>query len=115
MTTIRRVAFIGVPSRDAERARTFYREVLGLRPDEHGQYESWAGGTCLGIWEPEKVGMPFVAQQGSPVALGVADVAPTRPELEPKGVEFAGGDLDTGVCHIAFFSDSDGTVLMLHP
>jgi catechol 2,3-dioxygenase-like lactoylglutathione lyase family enzyme len=102
MTAIRRVDFIGVPSRDAERARTFYRDVLGLRPDEHGQYESWAGDTCLGIWEPEKVGRPFVAQKGNPLALGVDDV------------EFHGDILDTGVCHMAFFSDPDGNDLMLH-
>jgi catechol 2,3-dioxygenase-like lactoylglutathione lyase family enzyme len=114
MTAIRRVDFIGVPSRDAERARTFYRDVLGLRPDEHGQYESWAGATCLGIWEPEKVGMPFVAQKGNPLALGVDDVSATRAALEAKGVEFYGGILDTGVCHMAFFSDPDGNDLMLH-
>jgi catechol 2,3-dioxygenase-like lactoylglutathione lyase family enzyme len=114
MTAIRRLDFIGVPSRDAERARTFYRDVLGLRPDEHGQYENWAGDTCLGIWEPEKVGMPFVAQKGNPLALGVDDVAATRTALEAKGVEFHGGILDTGVCHMAFFSDPDGNDLMLH-
>jgi hypothetical protein len=35
-------------------------------PDEHGAYEQWAGDTCFGIWEPEKVRMPFVAQKGNP-------------------------------------------------
>jgi catechol 2,3-dioxygenase-like lactoylglutathione lyase family enzyme len=114
MTAIRRVDFIGVPSRDADRARTFYRDVLGLRPDEHAEYESWAGDTCVGIWEPENVGMPFVAQQGNPLALGVDDVPATRAALEAKGVEFHGDILDTGVCHMAFFSDPDGNDLMLH-
>jgi catechol 2,3-dioxygenase-like lactoylglutathione lyase family enzyme len=114
MTAIRRVDFIGVPSRDADRARSFYRDVLGLRPDQHAEYESWAGDTCVGIWEPENVGMPFVAQKGNPLALGVDDVAATRAALEAKGVEFHGGILDTGVCHMAFFSDPDGNDLMLH-
>lgn len=36
------------------------------------------------------------------------------PELEAKGVSFAGDILDTGVCHMAFFTDPDGNDLMLH-
>ena len=63
---INRLDFMGVPSQDAERARSFYRDVLFLRADGHGVYEQWAGATCFGIWEPEKVGMPFVAQKGNP-------------------------------------------------
>jgi catechol 2,3-dioxygenase-like lactoylglutathione lyase family enzyme len=114
MSLIQRVDFIGVPSRDAERARTFYRDVLGLRPDEKAEYEQWAGDTCLGIWEPERVGMQFVAQKGNPLPLGVADVARAREELEAKGVRFFGDTLDTGVCHMAFFNDPDGNDLMLH-
>ena len=42
---INRLDFIGVPSQDADRARRFYRDTLGLRPDEHGDYEQWAGDT----------------------------------------------------------------------
>ena len=30
-------------------------------------------------------------------------------ELEAKGVEFDGETFDTGVCHMAFFRDPDGT------
>jgi hypothetical protein len=40
--------------------------------------------------------------------------AAMRAELESRGVEFAGGTLDTGVCHFAFFEDPDGNRLMLH-
>ncbi|MEA2282189.1 MAG: hypothetical protein QOK21_2796, partial [Solirubrobacteraceae bacterium] len=40
--------FIGIPSRDAERARSFYIDTLGLRPDEHGRFEVWIGDTCFG-------------------------------------------------------------------
>ena len=72
------------------------------------------GNTCFGIWEPEKFGMAFVAQKGNPWPLGCDDVVATRAELEAKGVEFAGDILDTGVCHMAFFSDPDGNDLMLH-
>src|SRR4051794_33002098 len=54
MPVIERLDFLGVPTQDPERSRAFYRDVLGLRPDEHAQWEQWAGDTCFGIWEPEK-------------------------------------------------------------
>jgi catechol 2,3-dioxygenase-like lactoylglutathione lyase family enzyme len=108
------VDFIGVPSKDPDRARAFYQETMGLRPDANARYESWAGSTCFAVWEPERIGMPFVAQTGNPWALACDDVAATRAELEAKGVVFAGETLDTGVCHMAFFSDPDGNDLMLH-
>lgn len=113
-TMITKLDFIPIPSQDPDRSRSFYRDTLGLRPDEHGEYEQWAGNTCFGIWEPERLGMPFVAQKGNHWALGCDDVAATRSELEAKGVQFQGGVLDTGVCHMAFFSDPDGNDLMLH-
>ena len=37
-----------------------------------------------------------------------------RAELEARRVVFAGDTLDTGVCHMAFFTDPDGNDLMLH-
>src|SRR5439155_16080010 len=48
--------FVAVPSQDAERTRAFYVDTLGLRPDEHARFEFWAGDTCFGIWEPDKMG-----------------------------------------------------------
>jgi len=87
---------------------------LGLRADEHAQFEFWVGETCLGIWEPEKQGMPFAPQKNGHLALHVDDVAAAREELEAKGVKFMGDTLDTGVCHMAFFNDPDGNDLMLH-
>jgi predicted enzyme related to lactoylglutathione lyase len=46
--------------------------------------------------------------------LHVDDVPAARKELEAKGVEFAGETFDTGVCHMALFTDPDGNDLMLH-
>jgi catechol 2,3-dioxygenase-like lactoylglutathione lyase family enzyme len=111
---IEKLDFVAIPSRDAERSRRFYGEVLGLRADAHGKYEFWAGDTCVAIWEPERFGAPFVAQKNGHLALHVADVAQARAELEANGVEFAGETLDTGVCKMAFFADPDGNDLMLH-
>jgi catechol 2,3-dioxygenase-like lactoylglutathione lyase family enzyme len=111
---ITKADFIAIPSQDAERSRTFYQDTLGLRPDENGRFESWAGNTCFSIWEPEKLGMTFAPQKNAHPALHVDDVAAARGELEAKGVEFFGEILDTGVCHMAFFTDPDGNDLMLH-
>jgi catechol 2,3-dioxygenase-like lactoylglutathione lyase family enzyme len=106
--------FVGIPSQDAERSRTFYVETLGLRPDERSRFEFWVGDTCFGIWEPGRFGMPFAPQKNAHPALYVDDVAAARAELEAKGIEFAGEIMDTGVCHMAFFTDPDGNDLMLH-
>jgi catechol 2,3-dioxygenase-like lactoylglutathione lyase family enzyme len=106
--------FIAVPSTDPERSRAFYVDTLGLRPDEHAQFEFWVGDTCFGIWEPARLGMSFAPQKNGHLALHVDDVAAAREALEAKGVEFTGDTLDTGVCHMALFTDPDGNDLMLH-
>lgn len=111
---ITKTDFIGVPSQDAERSRAFYVETLGLRPDDNAHFEFWVGDTCFGIWEPEKMGIAFASQKNAHPALHVDDVAAARAELEAKGVEFFGEIMDTGVCHMALFTDPDGNDLMLH-
>jgi catechol 2,3-dioxygenase-like lactoylglutathione lyase family enzyme len=111
---ITKLDFVGIPSRDAERSRSFYLDTLGLRPDDKGRFEFWVGGTCFGIWEPARMGMEFAPQKLAHLALHVDDVAAARAELEAKGVTFAGETFDSGVCHMAFFSDPDGNDLMLH-
>jgi len=111
---ITKLDFVGIPSTDAERSRSFYIGTLGLRPDPNGRFEAWVGETCFGIWEPAKFGMEFAPQKNAHPALHVDDVGAARTELEAKGVEFTGDILDTGVCHMAFFTDPDGNDLMLH-
>ena len=108
---VEKTDFVAVPTRDPERARRFYGETLGLRPDEHAQYEFWAGGTCLAIWQPRAEFRPSVF---SPVALRVPDVTEARAELERRGVTFVGETMDTGACQMAIFEDPDGNHLMLH-
>jgi predicted enzyme related to lactoylglutathione lyase len=111
---ITKLDFVAIPSQDAARLRSFYADTLRLRPDPNGQFEFWAGETCLGIWEPAQVGMPFAPQKNGHLALHVDDVAAARAELERKGVSFVGETIDTGVCHMALFTDPDGNDLMLH-
>jgi catechol 2,3-dioxygenase-like lactoylglutathione lyase family enzyme len=108
------VDFVAVPSTDWRRSRAFYVDTLGLRPDDTGQAEFWIGNTCFGIYQPADFGMEFAPQTTAHIAMHVEDVAAARAELEAKGVVFQGDTFDTGVCHMAFFSDPDGNNLMLH-
>jgi catechol 2,3-dioxygenase-like lactoylglutathione lyase family enzyme len=111
---ITKLDFVAIPSTDAERTRAFYVETLGLRPDDKARFEFWVGQTCCGIWEPARLGVAFAPQKLGHLALHVDDVAGARSDLEARGVQFAGETFDTGVCHMAFFTDPDGNDLMLH-
>ena len=111
---ISKVDAVGIPSTDWERSQRFYVETLGLRRDENAKGEFWVGDTCFAIWMPGQFGEEFVPQHNSIALLQVDDVAAARAELEAQGVAFEGEIFDTGVCHMAFFSDPGGNKLMLH-
>ena len=68
----------------------------------------------LSIWRPEAYGQPFQPVQGGQIALSVPDVKVAREALEAKGVVFHEDTMDTSVCHMAFFNDTEGNALMLH-
>jgi catechol 2,3-dioxygenase-like lactoylglutathione lyase family enzyme len=111
---ISKVDVVGIPSTDGERSRRFYVETLGLRPDDNSWNEFWVGETCFAIWYPEQFGVEYQPQANSIVLLQVDDVPAARAELEAKGVTFHGETFDTGVCHMANFTDPDGNPLTLH-
>jgi catechol 2,3-dioxygenase-like lactoylglutathione lyase family enzyme len=107
------IDFISIPTRDKARAVAWYRDVLGLTESKVTEGEVEASNVTLSFWEPEREQLAFVANEAG-FAPRVADVAATRAELEARGVEFAGETFDTGVCHMALFTDPDGNDLMLH-
>jgi catechol 2,3-dioxygenase-like lactoylglutathione lyase family enzyme len=113
-SAISKVDVVGIPSSDPERSRQFYVETLGLRPDDNARHEFWVGDTCFAIWTPAWFGVEYQPQANSIVLLHVDDVASARAELEANGVEFHGETFDTGVCHMANFTDPDGNPLTLH-
>ena len=112
---VERTDFVSVPVEDMERAKRFYSETLGIRSpnldDAWPEFET--GNVSLYLVNPAAIGGEF-KPHNSHIALRVPDVAATRGALEAKGVEFEGEILDTGVCHMAFFRDSEGNALMLH-
>ena len=86
--------------------------------DEWPEYET--GNVTLITSTPEQKGDEREAFAGGyepefAVALRVPDVAASMYRLRSVGVECAFPEVyDTGVCHMAFFSDPDGNALILH-
>lgn len=114
---VTRVDYIRVPVDDIDAARRFYGDVLGLPRNEHLDHEDWvefeASNVTLAVMTPETHDSEFVALPPATIALGVADVAAAKAELEAKGLDV--GELwDSGVCRGAGFSDPAGNRFLLH-
>ncbi len=111
------VDFVALPTHDLEAAVDFYGNMLGLRrsvykPERHfAEFET--DNLTLNIMDAEAMGLEHVTYRNA-LALHVDDVAEARARLEARGVTFVMDTFDTGVCHMAFFSDPDGNSLMLH-
>ena len=109
---VERVDFINIATRDAERSRAWYRDMLGLSPDPKNPDELTAGQVTLTFWNPEQEGLEFSPSIAG-FAARVEDVDAARAELEAKGVEFVGAG-DTGVCKMAVCVDPDRNAVILH-
>jgi catechol 2,3-dioxygenase-like lactoylglutathione lyase family enzyme len=113
---VERTDFIGVNVRDRAKASEFYGG-LGLKPNpkaspEWPEFEADNVGVVLSTPE-QKGGSEYAPEYG--IALRVADVGRTMERLQRAGVTFEFPEpYDSGVCQMAFFSDPDGNVLMLH-
>ena len=108
--------FVSLPVTDMERATAWYRDTLGLEQTDTGGFPEFRLGdnAFLYLLSMEAIGSQFTAPHTAAMALRVADVEAARAELQSRGVEFVGETFDTGVCHMASFTDPDGNVLMLH-
>src|SRR5688500_4704459 len=111
------VDFVTVPTRDFEQASEFYGGALGLpRSKQWGsmpaaEYET--GTLTIAVMQSDAFGIAF-APHSHPIALHVEDVHAARAELEAQGITFHADTMDSGVCHMAHFSDPDGNALMFH-
>ncbi len=110
--------FVTLPTQDFERAKAFYRDTLGL--EEGPQWgdmpaqEFETGNLTIAVMDPTAFGMPFQNAGGSSVVLQVEDFDAARAELESRGVKFVTDNIDSGVCHQAYFQDPDGNTLGIH-
>ena len=112
---IKEVAFVAIAVSDAERARKFYQETLGLKPTSSGMEGAWVeydlgtvtiGVGCHPAWQPSR--------DGTTVAFEVDDIDTTIAQLKERGVTFDMEKLETPVCWMAQFRDPDGNKLLVH-
>jgi len=114
---ILRTDFIGVNVSDRGRASEFYGGTLGLKrnplaSDEWPEFETENVGLVLSTPE-QKGARDYRPEYG--IAFRVTDVAQAMQRLSDAGVEFEFPEpYDSGVCHLAFFTDPDGNRLILH-
>ena len=111
---IKKIAFVGVPVTDMQRAREFYEDVLGLEPDPEMTGEHWTEysigeGTlalaCVGEqWRP--------SNQGTSAALEVENLEDAITRLEERKISC--DKVDSPVCRMAIIEDPDGNKLMIH-
>jgi predicted enzyme related to lactoylglutathione lyase len=85
-----------VSAKDFDAAIDFYENTLGLPLSaRYGQ-------------------MPGAEFETGNLTIAVVQSEAFNIELESKGVKFLADTIDSGVCHMAPFEDSEGNTLLLH-
>ena len=115
------VDFVCVPTQNLDAAREFYTDVLGIEASkvwgregvEPMGAEFEPGDVTIALLNNAKLGIEFKPNR-VPIAFQVDDVHAAREQLKSRGVSFEADTIDSGVCHMAYFSDPDGNALMLH-
>lgn len=117
MIRCKEIAFVAYPVTDVARARKFYEDVLGLKPNAplKSPTQQWIeydiGTGTLGIgsspqWLP--------SNDGPSVALEVEDFDAAVATLREHNVNIIIGPLDLPSCQMATVRDPDGNKLTLH-
>ena len=111
---IKKIAFVGIPVTDMERARAFYEDVLGLQPHPEMTGQHWTeysigDGTlaiaCVGEqWKP--------ANEGTSAALEVENLEEAIARFEERKIAY--DKVDSPVCRMAIIQDPDGNKLIIH-
>lgn len=114
---IRKVAFTLLPVRDAQRARAFYGETLGLPLGSHSPDGTWTeydlpGGGCLALFRTDDIAPS--AEAGGSIALEVDDLDALRAQLADQGVRFKAELIHSPVCRMSVILDSEGNAVILH-
>jgi predicted enzyme related to lactoylglutathione lyase len=111
---IKKIAFVGIPVTDMERARAFYEDVLGLQPDPEMTGQHWTeysigDGTlaiaCVGEqWKP--------SNEGTSAALEVENLEEAIARFQERKIAY--DKVDSPVCRMAIIEDPDGNKLIIH-
>jgi predicted enzyme related to lactoylglutathione lyase len=109
------IAFTVYPVADMARSRSFYEEVLGLKPgynfeDEFVEYD--LGDSTFAISTTD-TGHPPGAK-GAVVAFEVSDLDAFVKMLNEKSVTFVTDIFETPVCRMAVICDPDGNHITIH-
>ena len=109
------VSTVWVPVADLDRARSFYRDTLGLSETkaEDGWAELDTGGLVIGLNSREEGG---AGVEGGPVIAfsPTGDLEGAVEGLKDKGVDFPGEISEHPWGRIATFKDSEGNDLQLY-
>lgn len=114
----REIAFTVIPVSNLIQARSFYEEVLGLKPtsvfqkDAMGFIEYGIGAGTLAIGNGSPLFKP--GSGGAAVALEAENFDDTIAALKQHGAKFALEPRETPVCQMAIISDPDGNYVMIH-
>jgi predicted enzyme related to lactoylglutathione lyase len=108
------LAFVGIPVTNMPRARKFYEEVLGLKPDPNMTGDMWTEypvgtGTiavgCVGAqWRP--------SSDGTSAALEVENLEQAMARLKQQKIDCH--EVESPVCRMAIIQDPDGNKLIIH-
>lgn len=108
--------FVYLPVSDMERAKRFYREVVGLAAIDAGTgawQEYDLGGPALALVDAAHYGMP-----AEPVTTGAVAIATHAFDQDAQRLEAQGRlkqpPCDSPSCHAAFASDPEGNAIVLH-
>jgi predicted enzyme related to lactoylglutathione lyase len=111
------IDFIAFPTKDAEAAKKFYGDTLGLpfgkQWGEMPTYEFETGAVTIALMQVDAFGIEF-SPNTTPLEFHVDDFDAAKAELESRGVEFVTDVIDSGVCKQAIFQDPDGNALAIH-
>jgi len=107
--------FSGYMCKDAARAITWYRDVLGLEPvvlypDDRGAEYELPDGTTFGLFGGGGNVMPF--QPGNGILFAVDDLQGAVKALKGRGIQVL--ERETKICNMAMISDTEGNSIFLH-
>ncbi|HEY0384144.1 MAG TPA: VOC family protein [Candidatus Elarobacter sp.] len=106
----------GYMVKDAARAISFYRDVLGFEPvkvypDNRGAEYDLPDGTTFGLWGGGGHVMPFQPSNGILFAVDNLDAAVAA--VEARGIPIV-MRTETPVCFMAAINDTEGNLVVLH-